>query len=87
MWELEVRQGHGSLQFSLLFFLLVVFVLKFHLFERGQMEVVGITESLVLCDHATPHPCSGRGMMQRSKPFLVTRVFPMGGVSGAELIL
>lgn len=51
MWELEVRQGHGSLPFSLLFFLLVVFVLKFLLFESGQMDVVGITESVVLCDH------------------------------------
>ena len=58
MWELEVRQGHGSLQFSLLYFLLVVFVLKFQLFERGQMEVVGITESLVLCDHATTTTCA-----------------------------
>lgn len=48
MWELEVGGRHGSLPFSLLFFLRVVFVLKFLLFERGQVGVVGITKSLVL---------------------------------------
>lgn len=32
--------GHGSLPFSLLFFLHVIFVLKFLLFERGQKDLV-----------------------------------------------
>lgn len=58
MWKLEVGGRHGSLPFSLLFFLRVVFVLKFLLFERGQADVVGITKSLVLwLGLSSPLPC------------------------------
>ena len=70
MWEPEVRGGHGSLPFFLLFSLHVVFVLKF-LFERakGSGRSHEITSSLGGTILATPLQDGGK---QRRKQLPVT---------------
>lgn len=83
------QRRHGSLPFSLLFFLHIVFcfIINSCEFERGQEDLVGVTESLVLWVRPSAPPPRDRTKIERSSSLPVPRFLCIGGVSGSELSL